>query len=77
MAEAGIAADDLLGAGLAVASPVDPQQPGRLPPLFIPRPKQFVHVGELPVLGTGKLDLREVKRVARDAAGVGEPDEAR
>ena len=74
------------GERLAVLTTVSPErvealleQMGRrgLPPLFIPRPKQFVHVGELPVLGTGKLDLREVKRVARDAAGVGEPDEAR
>lgn len=36
MSAAGVAPADLLGAGLAVASPVDPQQPGRLPPLFMP-----------------------------------------
>lgn len=35
-----------------------------LPALFLPRPNQFVHVEELPLLGTGKLDLRKVKEVA-------------
>jgi len=35
-----------------------------LPALFLPRNNQFVHVAELPVLGTGKLDLRKVKEVA-------------
>lgn len=35
-----------------------------LPALFLPRPNQFVHVDELPLLGTGKLDLRKVKEVA-------------
>jgi len=78
--------DPRKGERLAVLTTVSPaqvegllEQMGQrgLPPLFIPRPKQFVHVGELPVLGTGKLDLREVQRVARDAAGVGEPDDAR
>jgi acyl-[acyl-carrier-protein]-phospholipid O-acyltransferase/long-chain-fatty-acid--[acyl-carrier-protein] ligase len=35
-----------------------------LPNLFIPRPGSFVKVEELPVLGTGKLDLREIRRIA-------------
>lgn len=35
-----------------------------LPALFMPRNNQFVHVAELPLLGTGKLDLRKVKEVA-------------
>ncbi|HIE69438.1 MAG TPA: hypothetical protein EYP98_04345 [Planctomycetes bacterium] len=35
-----------------------------LPALFLPRKNQFVHVNELPLLGTGKLDLRKVKEVA-------------
>lgn len=35
-----------------------------LPALFLPRKNQFVHVEELPMLGTGKLDLRKVKEVA-------------
>jgi predicted NBD/HSP70 family sugar kinase len=34
--DAGLGAKDLLGVGLAVASPVNPQDPGRLPPLFMP-----------------------------------------
>jgi acyl-[acyl-carrier-protein]-phospholipid O-acyltransferase/long-chain-fatty-acid--[acyl-carrier-protein] ligase len=39
-----------------------------LPPLFVPRLSQFVHVEALPVLGTGKLDLRAVQAAARAAA---------
>jgi acyl-[acyl-carrier-protein]-phospholipid O-acyltransferase / long-chain-fatty-acid--[acyl-carrier-protein] ligase len=35
-----------------------------LPNLFIPGRNQFVRVDALPVLGTGKLDLRGIKRVA-------------
>lgn len=38
-----------------------------LPNLFIPRREQFVKVAQLPILGTGKLDLREVKRLAVEA----------
>ncbi len=37
-----------------------------LPNLFIPRRDQFVRVESLPVLGTGKLDLRAVKRIAAE-----------
>jgi len=39
---------------------------GDLPNLFIPRRDQFVKVEKLPILGTGKLDLREVKRIAME-----------
>lgn len=35
-----------------------------LPALFLPRKNQFVNVDSLPLLGTGKLDLRKVKEVA-------------
>jgi len=35
-----------------------------LPNLFIPRASHFIQVDELPVLGTGKLDLRGIKEVA-------------
>jgi acyl-[acyl-carrier-protein]-phospholipid O-acyltransferase/long-chain-fatty-acid--[acyl-carrier-protein] ligase len=35
-----------------------------LPNLWKPRPDQFVHVDNLPYLGTGKLDLRKVKEIA-------------
>jgi acyl-[acyl-carrier-protein]-phospholipid O-acyltransferase/long-chain-fatty-acid--[acyl-carrier-protein] ligase len=37
-----------------------------LPNLFIPRRDHFVKVDRLPVLGTGKLDLRQVKRLAQE-----------
>ena len=37
-----------------------------LPNLFIPSRSQFVKVEALPVLGTGKLDLRGVKRIATE-----------
>lgn len=37
-----------------------------LPNLFIPGRNQFVKVEALPVLGTGKLDLRGVKRIAME-----------
>jgi acyl-[acyl-carrier-protein]-phospholipid O-acyltransferase / long-chain-fatty-acid--[acyl-carrier-protein] ligase len=39
-----------------------------LPPLWKPRPDQFVHVESLPYLGTGKLDLRRLKEIATGAA---------
>ena len=35
-----------------------------LPNLFIPRRDNFIKVDQLPVLGTGKLDLRALKRMA-------------
>jgi acyl-[acyl-carrier-protein]-phospholipid O-acyltransferase/long-chain-fatty-acid--[acyl-carrier-protein] ligase len=38
-----------------------------LPPLWKPRPDQFVHVDSLPYLGTGKLDLRRLKEIATGA----------
>lgn len=38
-----------------------------LPPLFVPRRHDFVHVEALPILGTGKLDLRAVRRIAEEA----------
>ena len=43
-----------------------------LPNLWIPRANQFFHVDALPYLGTGKLDLRKVRDVARElAAAIG------
>jgi acyl-[acyl-carrier-protein]-phospholipid O-acyltransferase/long-chain-fatty-acid--[acyl-carrier-protein] ligase len=39
-----------------------------LPPLFVPRLDQFVPVAALPLLGTGKLDLRQVKELCLAAA---------
>ena len=42
-----------------------------LPNLFIPRKDAFVKVEQLPVLGTGKLDLRALKRVALERLSAG------
>ena len=39
-----------------------------LPPLWKPRKDQFFHVASLPVLGTGKLDLRALKTQANSMA---------
>ena len=44
-----------------------------LPNLFIPRRDQFVKVEKLPVLGTGKLDLRALKRLAIEKLGASVP----
>jgi len=38
-----------------------------LPPLWKPRPDQFMHVESLPYLGTGKLDLRKLREIALGA----------
>jgi acyl-[acyl-carrier-protein]-phospholipid O-acyltransferase/long-chain-fatty-acid--[acyl-carrier-protein] ligase len=35
-----------------------------LPNLFMPSRSHFIKVDVLPVLGTGKLDLRALKRIA-------------
>jgi acyl-[acyl-carrier-protein]-phospholipid O-acyltransferase/long-chain-fatty-acid--[acyl-carrier-protein] ligase len=35
-----------------------------LPNLFVPSRSHFIKVDALPVLGTGKLDLRALKRIA-------------
>ncbi|HTL53504.1 MAG TPA: AMP-binding protein, partial [Planctomycetota bacterium] len=40
-----------------------------LPPLFIPKTHQFIKVDKLPMLGTGKLDLRGIKAVAVERLG--------
>ena len=40
-----------------------------LPPLFVPRRDQFVLVDDLPLLGTGKLDLRAVRERCLAATG--------
>lgn len=37
-----------------------------LPNLFIPKPNDFVEVPALPVLGTGKIDLRGLKKLAEE-----------
>ena len=40
-----------------------------LPNLFIPRADQFIPVDQLPVLGTGKIDLRAIKQIAVERLG--------
>ena len=40
-----------------------------LPNLFMPRRSHFVRVEKLPILGSGKLDLRTVKRIALERLG--------
>jgi len=44
------------------------QQAG-LPNLWIPSPRDFYQVESIPILGTGKLDLRAVKELAAKVAG--------
>jgi acyl-[acyl-carrier-protein]-phospholipid O-acyltransferase/long-chain-fatty-acid--[acyl-carrier-protein] ligase len=78
--------DDRKGERLAVLHTLDEAAVPRilekvaaagLPNLFIPRRDHFLKVDALPVLGTGKLDLRAVKRIAAERlsapAGAGEP----
>lgn len=67
--------DDRRGEQLAVLHTIDdariPDILGRLfsnglPNLFIPPRGNFVKVDALPVLGTGKMDLRALKRIAME-----------
>jgi acyl-[acyl-carrier-protein]-phospholipid O-acyltransferase/long-chain-fatty-acid--[acyl-carrier-protein] ligase len=44
-----------------------------LPNLFIPRRDQFIKVDVIPILGTGKLDLRAIHRMAEEALAAREP----
>lgn len=37
-----------------------------LPNLYIPSPDSFLEIPELPILGTGKLDLKRVREIARE-----------
>ena len=37
-----------------------------LPNLYIPSPDSFAEIEEMPVLGTGKLDLRALATLARE-----------
>ncbi len=48
---------------------IDGLQKGGLPNLFIPRAENFVSVEALPLLGTGKIDLRGVRKIALDQRG--------
>jgi acyl-[acyl-carrier-protein]-phospholipid O-acyltransferase/long-chain-fatty-acid--[acyl-carrier-protein] ligase len=42
---------------------------GGLPNLFLPARSRFIKVETLPLLGTGKLDLRALKRIAMERLG--------
>ncbi|MCB2154023.1 MFS transporter [bacterium] len=44
---------------------------GALPNLYIPRLADFHRIEEIPVLGTGKMDLRKIKSIALEKSGVG------
>ncbi|WP_231749264.1 AMP-binding protein [Tautonia plasticadhaerens] len=44
-------------------------QSGTLPKLWIPSADDFVAVEEIPVLGSGKLDLRRLREIARERLG--------
>jgi acyl-[acyl-carrier-protein]-phospholipid O-acyltransferase / long-chain-fatty-acid--[acyl-carrier-protein] ligase len=46
-----------------------------LPNLYIPRRENFVKVEAIPILGTGKLDLRAIRRIAAEELGKNEPVE--
>ena len=74
--------DEKKGERLAVLHTIDPNHlpdivdqltVHGLPNLFIPRLDQFLSVEKLPLLGTGKLDLKEVKRVARERTQMRKP----
>jgi acyl-[acyl-carrier-protein]-phospholipid O-acyltransferase / long-chain-fatty-acid--[acyl-carrier-protein] ligase len=43
-----------------------------LPNLFIPRRDRFIKVSAIPILGTGKLDLRAIRRIADERVGAAE-----
>jgi acyl-[acyl-carrier-protein]-phospholipid O-acyltransferase/long-chain-fatty-acid--[acyl-carrier-protein] ligase len=44
-----------------------------LPNLFIPRRDHFIKVDTIPILGSGKLDLRAIHRLAEESMRAGEP----
>jgi acyl-[acyl-carrier-protein]-phospholipid O-acyltransferase/long-chain-fatty-acid--[acyl-carrier-protein] ligase len=67
--------DECKGERLAVLHTLDEGRVGEalvklssagLPNLFIPRRDHFIRVEALPMLGTGKLDLRALRRVAEE-----------
>jgi len=68
--------DERRGERIAVVHTIDPEklplilegmQAMGLPNLYIPKKDDFVKVDALPILGTGKIDLRAVKQAAMDA----------
>jgi acyl-[acyl-carrier-protein]-phospholipid O-acyltransferase / long-chain-fatty-acid--[acyl-carrier-protein] ligase len=52
-------------------SPTEVQQrltAGRMPKVWIPSPRDFIHVEEIPITSTGKVDLRRLKEIALEQA---------
>ena len=47
-----------------------------LPALWKPKPNQFVYTAALPLLGTGKLDLRGIRTLAASVGSAREPEAA-
>jgi acyl-[acyl-carrier-protein]-phospholipid O-acyltransferase/long-chain-fatty-acid--[acyl-carrier-protein] ligase len=43
-----------------------------LPNIYLPGQRDFYQVPELPILGSGKLDLKKCKQMAQEVAGAGE-----
>ncbi len=74
--------DDLKGEQLAVLHTLDEASiptllekvmASGLPKIFLPRKDSFIQVEHIPVLGTGKLDLRALKQVALEKLGKKQP----
>jgi acyl-[acyl-carrier-protein]-phospholipid O-acyltransferase/long-chain-fatty-acid--[acyl-carrier-protein] ligase len=70
--------DERKGEKLAVLTTLDDNQIERalqglstqgLPNLFIPRRENFIKLDAIPVLGTGKLDLKAMRRIAEEKLG--------
>jgi len=47
-------------------------QESDLPPLWIPKWQDFIHVEEIPTLGTGKMDLKAVREIATEMRASGQ-----
>ena len=61
-------------------SPAEVQQrltAGPLPKVWIPSPRDFIHVEEIPITSTGKVDLRKLKEIALDQGAEQEHREQR
>jgi acyl-[acyl-carrier-protein]-phospholipid O-acyltransferase/long-chain-fatty-acid--[acyl-carrier-protein] ligase len=79
-------ADERKGERLVVLHVGLPRSPGELcremaaaglPNLWIPSPDSFCQVSEIPILGTGKLDLQRLKALAEEKFGTAAPAAAR
>ena len=58
-----------LGSGMSPEEAYRRLAAGPLPKLWLPSADQFVQVEALPVLGTGKLDLRGLRKIAEERLG--------